>query len=220
MVASRNDPQTHTVCAGFRMGCASLNPRVSLCPHAALLGSPIMETCRDVRGHPAVSMSHCLTCHCQKCSAGSGFCRRAMGRRELAAEPHVLLSTGVSAPPGAFCPSVGTWHGAALDVWHQCCWSRAVLQQCLSFPLYLMADPVLSTAILQTGIWFCRGDFGAVLLAAKHSTNDLQLPPSSAASGFLPAEQPSGRALMPTVDVQQLWDAVLPHTPLPRFPLQ
>lgn len=141
-------------------------PSMLLC-----LAIPAWSLVGTMRGHRAVSVSLCLMCHCQKHSTGSGFCRRAMGRRELAAELRVLPIIGVSAPPGTL-----SFHRAALGIWHQCCRSWAVLQQCLSFPLCLLADPVLSTAILQTDVWFCRGDFEAVLLAAKHSTNCLQLP--------------------------------------------
>lgn len=179
------------------------------------LAIPAWSLVGTMRGHRAVSVSLCLMCHCQKHSTGSGFCRRAMGRRELAAELRVLPIIGVSAPPGTL-----SFHRAALGIWHQCCRSWAVLQQCLSFPLYPLADPVLSTAILQTDVWFCRGGFRGRSLSSKALNQLPPTPPSSAASGFLPAEQPSGCVLIPTVDVQQLWDAVPPHTPLPPFPLQ
>lgn len=176
------------------------------------LAIPAWSLVGTVRGHPAVSMSLCFMCHCQEHSTESGFCRRAVGMRELAAELPVLPSTGVSAPPGAL-----SFQGHL--AWGINAARAGLCSSSASVSLYTQWQTLCS---LQQ---YCRQTSGFVggiwgLFTAKHSTNSLQLPPSFAASGFLPAELPSGRALIPTVDVQQLWDAVLPHTPLPPFPPQ
>lgn len=183
------------------------------------LAIPSRRHVGTVRGHPAVSMSHCLTCHCQKRSAGSGFCRRAMGRRELAAEPHILLNTGVSAPPGALSFQGHLTRGSpgrAASVLPEPGCVPAVPQ----FPFIPDGRPCTLHSNTADRHLVLKGGFRGCSLSSKALNQRLPAPPSSAASSFLPAEQPSGRVLMPTVDVQQLWDAVLPHTPLPPFPLQ
>lgn len=158
------------------MGCASLNFWDSLCLHAALLGNPSMEPCGDHEGTPS-----CLRVPLPHVSLPKTLRRiRFFAGGQWGGGS--WLQSCVFSPSLEFlpllvpCPSRGNWHRAALGMWHECCRSWAMLQQCLSFPLYPMADPVLSTAILQTDVWFCRGDFEAILLAAKHSTNCLQLP--------------------------------------------
>lgn len=202
------------------MGCASLNFWDSLCLHAALLGNPSMEPCGDHEGTPSclrVPLPHVSlpkTLRRIRFFAGGQWGGGSWLQSCVFSPSLEFLPLLVS------CPSRGNWHRAALGMWHECCRSWAVLQQCLSFPLYPLADPVLSTAILQTDVWFCRGGFRGRSLSSKALNQLPPTPPSSAASGFLPAEQPSGCVLIPTVDVQQLWDAVPPHTPLPPFPLQ
>lgn len=158
------------------MGCASLNFGTPCAFMLLCLAIPAWSHVGTVRGHRAVSVSLCLMCHCQKRSEGSGFLQEGNGEEgagcRAACSPHHW----------SFCPS---WYpvlpGATGTGQPWACGMSAagagLCSSSASVSLYTRWQTLCSPQqYCRQTFGFVGGDFEAVLLAAKHSTNCLQLP--------------------------------------------